>query len=94
MQINDETIRDTAQKEIVFEAVTHRTESGGIYLNNPLDLGLIHFWESQEMISLSGVDCNTGTLFDTNDRTIRYCDLPTILLLKIHRIIVDNKQYH
>lgn len=86
-------LRDRIQKEIVFEAIIHKSESEGLYLTKPLDLGIINFWESIELITLSGVDTNTGVLFDTQNRIIRYQDIPTIHLMKIHNLIVNRKCY-
>jgi hypothetical protein len=86
-------LRDNAQREIVYEAVRANNAADSIVLQNPLELGLINFWESNELILFKGVDTTYGRLFDTENRIIRYLDIPTVLLLKIHHLIVNQKAY-
>lgn len=87
--------RDKAHREIILEALSacKHVETGALFLKHPIYLGHISFWESEEDITLAGVDSNSGRLFDCYNRIIRYRDLSTLWLLKLHRLIVKKKQY-
>lgn len=86
--------RNKAHQEIVFEAIkASNGEDGDICLQEPLYLGPISFCNTTEDITLSGIETAHFLLFDTKDRVIRYGDIPSLALLKIHRHLVKKKNY-
>jgi hypothetical protein len=87
-------LRNTIQREIVHKVVSKSIESDRtMEFNDPQEFVIKDETGYPIKITLVGVECNTGNLFDDNDNIISYQYVPLEILCVIHHIITESEKY-
>jgi hypothetical protein len=87
-------LRNTMQKEIVRKVVSKSIESDRtMEFNIPQDFVIEDETGYPVKITLVGVECNTGNLFDDNNNIISYQHVPVEILCVIHHIVIESEKY-
>jgi hypothetical protein len=87
-------LRNKMQKEIIFKVVSKALDSdSAVELNNPQEFSMTDESGYPVSITVIGVDCNTGKMYDNNDEFVEYKNIPIEVLGVIHHMVVISEEY-
>jgi len=87
-------LRNKMQKEIIFKVVSKALDSdSSVELNTPQEFSMTDESGYPVSITVIGVDCNTGKVYDINDDIVEYKNIPIETLGVIHHMVVISDEF-
>ena len=86
-------IRDNLHREIVQSAVSTYQSDSIIEFDNPILFPSTDDDGLPLIVTITGIECNTGKVFDRFNRVVKYNYIPIEILCVLHHTINVTKQY-